>query len=101
MYLSPAPTLPRHEPSSIISLRCQSNKESPCLLLGSCKPQSIAMDNQPNHTRPPFDQALKAWRQFLTKQGFPVELIWVFDENLCFEKDSSAQGGFRLGFQTA
>lgn len=57
------------------------------------------MEKKPD--RPSFDQALKAWQTLLSTRGFPVELVWVFDENLCFEKDPSNAGGFRLGFQTA
>ena len=37
----------------------------------------------------------------LTQRGLPAELLWVFDENLCFERDPKAAGGFRVGFQTA
>jgi len=51
-------------------------------------------------TRPPFPDALKAWKDFLTQRGLQTELLWVFDENLCFERDPAAPGGFRLGFQT-
>jgi hypothetical protein len=55
-----------------------------------------------NHlfSRPTFAQALKAWRELLAERKFPTELLWVFDENLCFEKDAASQAGFKLGFQT-
>ncbi len=58
------------------------------------------MDTQPDFTRPPFSEALNAWKQFLADKGFSSEIIWVFDENLCFEKDASSPAGFRLGYQT-
>lgn len=58
------------------------------------------MEKKPNYTRPPFEDALKAFITLLKERGFPPELIWVFDENLCFEKDSRSAGGFHLGFQT-
>jgi hypothetical protein len=51
--------------------------------------------------RPTFDQALTAWKALLQPRGLPTECLWVFDENLCFEKAPAAPGGFKLGFQTA
>jgi hypothetical protein len=57
------------------------------------------MEQKPEFTRPPFEEALKAWRTLLSSRGFPSELVWIFDENLCFEKDPG-QAGVRLGFQT-
>jgi hypothetical protein len=58
------------------------------------------MENKPQHTRPNFHEALTAWKALLTERGLPAELIWVFDENLCFETAPANAGGFRLGFQT-
>jgi hypothetical protein len=59
------------------------------------------MEKKPDYTRPSFEEGLKAWRSLLSARGFPSDLLWVFDENLCFEKDPASPGGFRLGFQTA
>jgi hypothetical protein len=59
------------------------------------------MEKKPQYTRPSFDQPCGAWTSLLQQRGLPTELIWVFDENLCFEKDPGAPGGFRLGFQTS
>ncbi len=59
------------------------------------------MEDKPNYTRPAFDEALKAWKALLTQRGLPADLLWVFDENLVFEKDPASPQGFRLGFQTA
>ncbi len=50
--------------------------------------------------RPAFTEAVAAWRAHLVQRGLPTELLWIFDENLCFEKDAAVAGGFRLGFQT-
>lgn len=59
------------------------------------------MEHKPAYTRPPFEEALKAWQALLTQRNLPAELLWVFDENLCFEKNAGQPGGYRLGFQTA
>ena len=32
-------------------------------------------------------------------RGLATELVWILEENLCFERDRKAPGGFRLGFQ--
>lgn len=58
------------------------------------------MEKKPDYTRPPFEESLKAWQILLSERGLPSELIWIFDENLCAEKDPTSPGGFRLGFQT-
>jgi len=36
----------------------------------------------------------------LKEQGFPSDLVWIFDENLCFEKEPTDPAGLRLSFQT-
>ncbi len=59
------------------------------------------MEHQPQPPRPPFSEAVAAWKAHLVQRGFPTEPLWIFDENLCFEKDEGQPGGFRLGFQTA
>jgi hypothetical protein len=59
------------------------------------------MPNSPAYTRPPFEEALQAWQALLRQHGFANELLWIFEENLCFEPDSAQPRGFRLGFQTA
>ncbi len=57
---------------------------------------------KPRHyTRPSFDEALGSWKALLTQRRWPGELLWVFEENLCFEKDPSRAEGFRLGIQLA
>jgi len=58
------------------------------------------MDKHP-YTRPAFGEALKAWKALLSQRTLPAELVWIFDENLCFERDSASPGGFKLGFQVA
>jgi hypothetical protein len=59
------------------------------------------MANNPKPERPAFDEALTAWTGLLKQRGLPTNCAWVFDENLCFEKDAARPDGFRLGFQTA
>jgi hypothetical protein len=59
------------------------------------------MPDQTQFTRPTFDEALVAWKTLLAQRALPTDLLWVFDENLCFEKDPGRPGGFRLGIQTA
>ena len=49
--------------------------------------------------RPSFLDARDAWKALLQQRGFSTEFIWVFDENLCFERNPASPGGFRLGFQ--
>jgi hypothetical protein len=56
------------------------------------------MSNLPQFARPTFEQALTAWQKMLGERQFPTELIWIFDENLIFEKDAAGQN--KLGFQT-
>lgn len=54
----------------------------------------------PQFARPSYQEALKEWKTLLGQRSLPTDIVWIFDENLCFEKDPSAQGGFKLGFQT-
>ncbi len=56
------------------------------------------MPNLPQFARPTFEAALETWRQVLRARGLPTDLIWIFDENLIFEKD--AAGRSQLVFQT-
>ncbi|HZR20959.1 MAG TPA: hypothetical protein VFE51_26995 [Verrucomicrobiae bacterium] len=57
------------------------------------------MENKPQFTRPPFEQAQRAWEEVLRQRGLPTELIWVFEENLCLEPQSSDSRGYRIGYQ--
>jgi hypothetical protein len=59
------------------------------------------MPTKPQYARPTFEQALTAWKAFLKARALPDDLVWVFDENLCFEPDPASPGGFRLSVQTA
>ena len=59
------------------------------------------MPNDPKSRPPAFDEALTAWKGILQQRSLPADCAWVFDENLCFEKDAARPGGFRLGYQTA
>jgi hypothetical protein len=50
--------------------------------------------------RPTLTEALDAWKKLLAGRNLSTNLLWIFEENLCFEKERGAQGGFHLGFQT-
>jgi hypothetical protein len=50
--------------------------------------------------RPALPHALAAWEQLLGERGFSTDLVWIFEENLCFEKLRTEHGGFHIGFQT-
>ena len=50
-------------------------------------------------TRPSLGEALNAWKRLLAERGFSQDLLWIFEENVCFEKAPAAEGGFHTGFQ--
>jgi len=58
------------------------------------------MANLPQFTRPTYTEALNTWKKLLAERQFPTDLIWIFDEHLCFEKDAAGKEGFKLGYQT-
>ena len=58
------------------------------------------MPTLPNFARPSYQAALNEWKQLLSQRQLPTDILWIYDENLCFEKDAAAAGGFKLGFQT-
>jgi hypothetical protein len=58
------------------------------------------MENTLRYQRPPFEDALVAWKALLTQRGFSTDLVWILEENLCFEKDPGSPAGVKLGFQT-
>jgi len=49
--------------------------------------------------RPALSEALDAWGKILKERGFATNLLWLFEENLCFQKMPAAQGGFQADFQ--
>jgi hypothetical protein len=55
----------------------------------------------PEFTRPSFAEALNDWTELLRARGCPTDLIWIFDENLCFERQPGSAGGIRVAYQTA
>ncbi|HEX7471030.1 MAG TPA: hypothetical protein VF437_09915 [Verrucomicrobiae bacterium] len=57
------------------------------------------MSNPHRYHRPPFEEALAAWKTFLQQHSFATDLLWILEENLCFEKDPVAAAGVKLGFQ--
>jgi hypothetical protein len=36
----------------------------------------------------------------LKEKGFATDIVWILEENLCFERDTNAPAGVKLGFQT-
>ncbi len=57
------------------------------------------MENQSKRVRPHVGEALGHWRGLLQQRGLPTEMVWLFDENLCFEASNTTPSGFRLAFQ--
>ena len=58
------------------------------------------MEPNYHYQRPPFEAVLADWKALLAKRGFSTEILWILDENLCYERDSKAPEGIKLGFQT-
>jgi hypothetical protein len=58
------------------------------------------MEQPANFNRPTLDEALDAWKKILKECGHATDLLWLFEENLCFEKSPTAPGGWHPGFQT-
>ncbi len=58
------------------------------------------MENTRHYQRPPFEDALAAWKTLLTENSRSTDLLWILEENLCFEKDPGTPAGVKLGFQT-
>jgi hypothetical protein len=59
-----------------------------------------SMENTRRYQRPPFEDALAAWKALLTQRGLSTDLLWILEENLCFEKDPGTPARVKLGFQT-
>jgi len=58
------------------------------------------MESTARYHRPPFEDVLADWKALLAKRNFSTDIVWILDENLCFEKDARAAAGVKLGFQT-
>ncbi|HXT11965.1 MAG TPA: hypothetical protein VN873_10425 [Candidatus Angelobacter sp.] len=58
------------------------------------------MSKPTRYQRPNFEAALAAWKSVLDEHEYPTEILWVLDENLCFERDPGTAGGLKLGIQT-
>ncbi len=58
------------------------------------------MENTRRYQRPPFEDALAAWKSLLAQRGLSTDLLWILEENLCFEKDAGTPARVKLGFQT-
>src|SRR5882672_1564168 len=58
------------------------------------------METRRQYHRPPYEDALSAWKALLKERGFSTDLLWILEENLCFERDPNDLAGVTLGFQT-
>ena len=58
------------------------------------------MEIKHSYQRPPFEDVLAVWKDLLEKRGFSSRILWILDENLCFERDPKTPAGVKLGFQT-
>src|SRR5436309_15579479 len=58
------------------------------------------MNSVASVTRPALREALATWEKLLAQRGFATRLLWIFEENLCFEKNPDVPGGIHIGFQT-
>ena len=56
--------------------------------------------NPPAFERPALDDVLANWKKILEVRNFPTQMLWLFEENLCFEKSKSPTGGLQINFQT-
>ena len=52
------------------------------------------MSSPTSFNRPTLNEALDAWKQLLAARGFATDLLWIFEENLCFEKAPRRAGRF-------
>lgn len=57
------------------------------------------MENTRHYHRPPFEDALEAWKNLLKSRGMSTDILWVLEENLCFERDAATAAGIKLSFQ--
>ena len=58
------------------------------------------METIHRYQRPPFEDALAEWKKVLSRHGHSTEVIWILEENLCFETEAGSPAGVKLGFQT-
>ena len=59
------------------------------------------METIRQHHRPTYEDALAEWKRLLARQGHSTEIVlWILEENLCFEIDPGTPAGVKLGFQT-
>ena len=49
---------------------------------------------------PNLSTALDAWKKLLAERKLSTDLLWIFEENLCFERKADVPGGVHIGFQT-
>src|SRR5262245_9527120 len=51
-------------------------------------------------SRPSLNDALAAWKKLLAERGLATDLLWIFEENLVFEKKADGPEGIHIAFQT-
>jgi hypothetical protein len=51
------------------------------------------MTSIPPFVRPTFEAALAEWKAQLATRNLPTDLIWIFDENLVFERNAAGRDG--------
>jgi hypothetical protein len=50
--------------------------------------------------RPSLEEATDDWKKILAGYGYPTDILWIFEENLCVEHQLAETGGYHFGFQT-
>lgn len=49
---------------------------------------------------PPYATAVEAWRQHLTQNEWPEDVVWLFEDNLLLERVSSSSLNLHMSYQT-
>ena len=57
------------------------------------------MNSSTSPNRPTLAKAVDIWKKLLVERDLSTNLLWIFEENLCFEKARDGHGGFHPGFQ--
>ncbi len=58
------------------------------------------METTRRYQRPPYEQALATWQSLLQQRELSTDILWILEENLCFEKDPASPARVKLSFQT-
>ena len=52
------------------------------------------MESPASFNRPSLEEALTAWKKLLAERDFSTDILWIFEENLCFEKSRPRKAVF-------